>query len=80
MCVDVPLPHSLESSPTAYNIDLGYALCIAYEGIPTSGSYIGSYIITFSTAEANRGEVVCDPIESTVAHRGNGDISLAADK
>ena len=61
----------LESSPTAYDPDLGYALCV------NGGA---SSIITFSTAEANRGEIVCSPMPSSAAHRGEGDISLGGDR
>jgi hypothetical protein len=68
---------SLESSPTAYDVNVGYALCMVKD---TSGNKLGSHIITFSTALENRGEIVCNPMPSANAHRGNGDISLAADR
>lgn len=75
------LPHvcvcSLESSPSAYDVDLGYALCIPRDN---AGNKLHSHIITFSTAKENRGEIVRPPIDSNNAHRGFGDISLAADR
>lgn len=60
-----------ESSATAYDLDLGYALC-------SGGGK--SFVLTFSTAPANRGEVVCQTIDASAAHRGWGDISLASDR
>lgn len=67
----------LESSPSAYNIDYGYALC-ANTGFSVWGGK--SWVLTFSTKESNRAEVVCDIVEATAAHRGWGDISLASNR